>query len=103
MSHWRVKHRLLGVLLWSVATAVAAETEPWQYGGTLDVSYANTFHGKATNVRWGMEIGGQAGYDSDGRLDEQFYRLLSDVLPINPGIKDAFAVSPANADQGGDG
>lgn len=52
MSHWRVKHRVLGVLLWSIVTAVAAETEPWQYGGTLDMSYANVFHGKATNVRW---------------------------------------------------
>lgn len=77
---------------------VTANSDLWQYGATIDLSYANAFQSddpvlwrsKATtqrlnefapnmgmlylrklaeeNSRWGIEIGAQAGYDTDGQV-----------------------------------
>lgn len=95
--------RLYFVLSWvflSVffSVASAAEEPLWQYGGTIDISYANAFRNdekiswrsKATTQRlnrfvpnmgmfylrklaaeqsrWGIEVGAQAGYDTDGQV-----------------------------------
>lgn len=86
------------VLCISSYDAIAANTTAWQYGAVIDLSYANAFQSdeklpwrsKATTTRlnefspnmgmfylrklaseesrWGLEIGAQAGYDTDGQV-----------------------------------
>ncbi len=88
---------VLGCLVIITQIAIADE-DLWQYGGAIDLSYANAFQNdgalfwrsKATtqrlnefspnmgmfyvrklaaeNSRWGLELGGQAGYDTDGQV-----------------------------------
>lgn len=94
---WLVKPRLYGLVL-ALCAQSAVTAELWQYGAAIDVSYANAFQsdeelvwrGKATDMRlnsfapnmgmfyirkltdeqsrWGLELGAQAGYDTDGQV-----------------------------------
>lgn len=93
-----MKREAVGLGLCLLAGTAMAESDLWQYGGTIDISYANAFQSgdelswrsKATNMRlnsfapnmgmiylrklvdensrWGFEVGAQAGYDTDGQV-----------------------------------
>lgn len=90
---------LFGLLVY--AGSLFADNADWQYGATIDLSYANAFQtddeilwrSKATTQRlneftpnigmfylrksaseksrWGMELGAHAGYDTDGQVPAQ--------------------------------
>ncbi len=92
------KYRLRAAVLCLVSQPILAGSGLWQYGAAIDVSYANAlqtedetlWRSKATNMRlnnfnpnmgmaylrklsdeqsrWGMELGVQAGYDTDGQV-----------------------------------
>lgn len=99
MRFYSFKLAVLAMMLANTAYAVADSAE-WQVGGGIDLSYARAFQGdeplayrgKATtqrlnefspnmgmfylrklaaeNSRWGLEIGAQAGYDTDGQIPD---------------------------------
>ena len=86
------------VIAFAASTAAIADEDGWHYSGTIDLSYGNAFQtddrirwrSKATTTRlnefapnigmfsvrkpasetsrWGVELGAQAGYDTDGQV-----------------------------------
>ncbi|MGY6276598.1 outer membrane beta-barrel protein [Methylomonas sp. MgM2] len=96
ISRFGVAFFTFGLL--TFASSAIAKSQPWQYGLAVDLSYANAFQSddpmlwrsKVTtqrlnqfapnmgmfylrkpaeeNSRWGIELGAQAGYDTDGQV-----------------------------------
>lgn len=98
MKSVAVRRGFVGCVLYLFLASAGADDSLWQYGANIDISYANAFQSndeifwrsKATNMRlntfapnmgmfylrklvgessrWGLELGGQAGYDTDGQV-----------------------------------
>lgn len=124
----RVRVWLCWLLVLPTMQSVQADDQVWQSGAAIDLSYANAFQAEdkliwrskattqrlnqfapnlgmaylrkttSTESRWGLELGIQAGYDSDGQVPGQDrlpgYRVLrylsranaSYLLPVGNGL-----------------